>query len=348
MGFVSSMRNNAGPEHPSGVESLRSLRIRYWYETLRQRAGLNTAYQLENYFEPESFARDTDGSVKYYRNKWNRYELGRHLPQSRLLKKVEEKAPGSIRVLQHPLWSVLDPKNKQVMQGEAFLRQLLPAVQEVLFMPVQVEGYSLRAPVSPVLLERLERRASLDVLACLAWMLRATEGQSADAVRIANALHNVLIIMALELHALKIALPLLGLFIDRILPLGVPPHHRIWMIPSDYLHASGRLNIIACQVSKKLMKSLDWAERVKIMQQLLQGDFGLEVPYAMRPSFELDEAAGEIPAEVVKQHRYARVLREWGWECIRIGRLGAVVPPIELLFAESYQTTVDLTDFMSD
>ena len=93
MGFVSSMRNNFGHEHPSWSESLRSLRIRYWYEALRERTGLNTAYQLEKHFEPESFAREADGSIRYYKNKWTRYEQGRHLPQSRLLKKSRGEEP---------------------------------------------------------------------------------------------------------------------------------------------------------------------------------------------------------------------------------------------------------------
>lgn len=326
------MRSYEGREIPSWSEPLRSLRIRYWYEALRQRATLQTAYQMEKRFEPTSFARNSDGSIKYYKNKWAHYEQGEHLPQAALLKKVEEKIPGSTRELHHPLWLVLDLENKRVMRGDACLRQLAPAIQEVLFRPGQAEmlGDSVRVPVTPLLLGRLERRASLDVLACLAWLLReAAENQSADAVRIGHSLHNVLTMMALELYALKIALPLLRLFIDRILPLGLPPHHRMWMIPSDYVHASGYLNLLALQVLNGRPQARAWTARVKIMQQLLQGKFGFDVFFAMIPQFELDKANGDIPAELVGDHRIFSGLRRWGWECILSGNRGRL-PPIEL------------------
>lgn len=328
--FASSTRKYVNQEYPSWHEPLKSLRIRYWYETLRQRTALNTAYQMEQYFEPESFARDTDGSIQHYKNKWIRYEQGRHLPQAALLKKVEEKVPGSTRELQHPLWSVLDLDNKRVMRGDTFLRQLAPIIQEVLFRPAQagVLGYEVRVSVTPLLLEKLERRACLDVLACLAWLLReAAEKQSVDSVRIGHALHNVLTMMALELHALKVALPLLRQFIEHILPLGIPAHHRMWMIPSDYLHASGHLNRIVYHTPKGRRQTLTWSARVKIMQLLLQGKFGFDVRYAMNPQYELDARAGEIPAEVIKAHNRASEQREWGWECIQTGKQGRLPPP---------------------
>lgn len=333
LNFASSTRKYVGQEYPSWNEPLRSLRIRYWYETLRQRTALNTAYQLEQHFEPESFVRDADGSIQHYKNKWIRYEQGRHLPQAALLKKVEEKVPGSTRELHHPLWSVLDPVNKRVTRGDAFLRQLAPVVQDVLFQPAQagVLGCVVRVPVTSLLLEKLERRACLDVLACLAWLLReAAEKQGTGATRIGHALHNVLTMMALELHALKIALPLLRQFIDHILPLGLPPHRRMWMIPSDYVHASGHLNRIVYQPPKGRRQTLAWGTRVKIMQQLLQGKFGFDVRYAMSPQFELDESSREIPAEVIEAHDRASNLREWGWECIQTGKQGRM-PPVELL-----------------
>ncbi|MDG9924476.1 MULTISPECIES: hypothetical protein [unclassified Pseudomonas] len=300
---------------------------------MRQRTALNTAYQMEQYFEPKSFARDTSGSIQHYKNKWIRYEQGRHLPQAELLRSVEEKVPGSTRELRHPLWSVLDLGNSQVMRGDAFLRQLTPAVQDVLFQPAQsgVLRYETRCPVTPLLLEKLERRASLDVLACLVWLRRdAAERQSEAAVRIGHTLHNVVTMMGIELHALKVALPLLRQLIDHVLPLGVPPHHRMWMIPSDYIHASSYLNRIAYQIPKGRQQELAWGTRVKIMQQLLQGKFGFDVRYAMSPQFKLDGSTGEVSAEIIETHARAGRQREWGWECIRTGKRGWL-PPDDLL-----------------
>lgn len=333
MDFVSRTQEYAGHEYPSWREPLRSLRIRYWYETLRQRTALNTAYQMEQFIEPDSFARAPAGTIEYYKNKWILYEQGRHLPQAALLRKVERKLPGSTRELHHPLWSVLDLTNIRVMRGNAFLRQLAPVVQDVLFQSPQggMLSYEVRAPITPLLLDKLERRACLDVLACLVWLLReATEKQTTDSVIIGRALHNVLTMMALELEALKVGLPLLRQFIDHILPLGLPLYHRMFMIPSDYLHTSGHLNRIVYRTPKGRQQTLTWRARVKIMQGLLKGQFGFDVRYAMGQQFELQKNTHDIPAEIIRAYDRSANLREWGWEYILSGKQGGMLPP-ELL-----------------
>ncbi|WP_157718870.1 hypothetical protein [Pseudomonas pohangensis] len=312
------------------------MRIRYWYERLRQRTHLNTAYQLEQLFEPDSFVHNSDGTIQYYKNKWIGYEQGRHLPQEALLKKVERKLSGSTRDLNHPLWKSLDIANKRVMRDDAFLRELAPVVQNLLYQPAfdGMQSFEVRAPVTKSLLEKLERRASMDVLACLVWLLRESAAkQSKDSEMIGHALHNVLIIMTLEFESLKIGLPLLRLFIDHILPLGVPAHHRMWMIPTDYLHASVNLNLLASRRSKRWQDSVAWSNRIKIMQRLLKGRLGTDVLYAMRPQYQLDETNGEIPTEVIENYKRTCNLREWGWENIW-SITPESFPPLKLLLRE--------------
>lgn len=329
LGVVSRLREYGGQEYPSWREPLKSLRIRYWYETLRQRAAVTTAYEMEQFFEPDSFVRNTDGSFEYYKNKWIHYEGGSHRPQA-TLKKVEGKFPGSSREFHHPLWSVLDLTDTRVMSGDTFLRQLTPVVQKALFKPSQdgILSNEVRISVTPSLLLKLEKQANLDVLACLVWLLReAAERQSTDAVAIGHTLHNVLIMMALEFEALKIGLPLLRFFIDHILPLGLPPYHRMWMIPSDYVLASCHLNLAVYGTSKGFQRTLTWSARVKIMQLLLSGRFGADIRYAMWPQFKPDERATEIPVEVLRSYERTRDLHVWGWECISSGKQGRLPPP---------------------
>lgn len=333
MSFASDMRDYLGRDISCWDETLRSLQTRYWYETLSQRTGLNTAYELEHYFEPSSFVYNDDGTIKYYKNKWVGYRQGRTLPKPPQRKLVEKKAPGATRELLHPLWSVLDINNEEVMKDEVFLHQLLPTAQEAMFKPdlSGVLGYMVRAPITPLMLEKLERRACLDVLACLTWLLREAAGkQCASAQPIGHALHNVLTMMALELHALKIALPLLQIFIDQILPLGLPPHYRTSMTPGDYVHASGYLNRIVYTTTKGRGRTLDWDQRVKIMQELIQGKAGWDVLYAMMPQYELDVRGEEIPTEVIETHSRASNLREWGWDSLLTGKDGRKLP-FELL-----------------
>ncbi|WP_213938224.1 hypothetical protein [Pseudomonas sp. dw_612] len=157
----------------------------------------------------------------------------------------------------------------------------------------------------------------MDMLACLIWLLReSAESRSVDTVRIGHALHNVLIIMALELYSLRIALPLLQLLIQYILPLGLPLYHRMGMSSFDYLSASGHLNRIAYESLKAPKQSLEWGERAKIMQQLINGKFGEDVRFAMLPKFELDGAAGGIPINVLEVHENVSRLSKWGWTCV--------------------------------
>lgn len=64
---------------------------------------------------------------------------------------------------------------------------------------------------------------------------------------------------------------------------------------------------------------LDWSARVKIMQALLQGEFGHEIRYAMGPYFAFDVSGDELPADVVRAHSRVNNQRQWGWECIQTG-----------------------------
>jgi hypothetical protein len=305
------------------------MRIRYWYESLRQRTSLTTAYKLELFFEPDSFTRDVEGSIQYYSNKWIRYEQGRHLPQAALLRKVEQKAPGSTRDLNHPLWTVLNLDNKRVVRGDSFLRQLAPTVQGELYQSdvSGIHGNEVRVPVKQSLLRNLEDRACMDVIACLVWLLReSAERQSNDSVMIGRALHNVLTMMAFDLKQLKIGLPLLRFLIDHILPLGLPQYHRMRMTPDDYVYASAYLNQFVFFTDKNYLKKLSWSSIVKLMQKFLKGKFGFDVLYAMKPYYELDNSSGEIPPEIIKDNERDRRLHEWGWECILSGRQGRAIP----------------------
>lgn len=275
-----------------------------------------------------------NGTIRHYRSKWSRYEQDRHTPKGKTLQRVEELAPGSTHELQHPLWEVLDLSTTTMMNGDAFLRRLDPEVQEIIFdsLPIGISRCFQRAAITQSLLDKLERRASLDVLACLTWLLReaSLRDKQVTARKVARNLHNVLLMLSIELHERKAALPLLEIFIRDILPLGLERYFRMWMVPSDFVYASARLNILVYQTKRGNKRTLSWVQRVKIMHKLLQGDIGLDVKYAMAPQFDLNDELG-IPEEVVKDHCRETRLREWGWEQIMSGEHERF-PPTELLF----------------
>lgn len=303
-------------------EPLDSLRTRCWYESQKQRYGLSGPAEMERRLEPDAVKYDADGRMRYSTNKWGRFRDGGPISQ-RIVEKVEENAPGSMRIFQHPLWEVLDLQNVKIMEGDGLLSRLSAELQVVLFKAEQIGifKYMERAPVNRTLLKKLELIADLDALACLTWLLReAAENKCDSAQAIGVSLHKVLTMMALELHALKIGLPLLQHFIDRVLPLALPRYHRMASTPLDYICASGVLNELAFNI-KGSPKALDWESRVRNMRGLLHGKSGFDVLLAMGLHTELDDKFPWTPARVIKELESMAWSRSYGWTNLLYGRL---------------------------
>lgn len=189
-----------------------------------------------------------------------------------------------------------------------------------------------REPITQVLLEKLERRASLDTLAALIAIVVEADhlGRKSVAIKAADSLHKVLLMLAMELQALGVAVGLIDWLAFNVLPLGVPAHLQIWMSSADYIHASAHLNTMVYQHPERRGKVLSWKLRTRLMCKLLAGDMGVDVLHAMRPQFELRTDIGEISAELVEEFKKASALRTWGWMCIADGT-PQVVPPVALL-----------------
>lgn len=332
--FSHEMRNFFCEKNDSRRCPIETLRVRYWYEGLKQRTSLSSAYALERHFEKESFQRNSNGTIRHYRSKWSGYEKDLNTPKSKTLKRVELLAPGSTRELEHPLWEIMRCVGQNKIDTDAYMRTLSVDVQTVIFSSgfSGLSAYSRREPVTQRLLDKLEKRVSLDSVACLICLvLEATQQKrSVTAVKIALTLHNVLLMISIELQARHIAIPFLDWIIEHILPLGILPHLKIWMNGSDYVHASAHLNAMVYQNENTRGKSLSWPQRTKTMQRLIHGKMGFDVEYAMKPQFVLRLDAKDIPAELVKDFERASALRTWGWNCILEGR-SEPFPPVDLL-----------------
>ncbi|WP_371356013.1 hypothetical protein ACA087_05450 [Pseudomonas chlororaphis] len=332
--FPHEVRNNFCERNAPRRNPIETMRVRYWYEGLKQRTLLTSAYALEQHFEKDSFKRNSNGTIRHYRNKWSGYEKDKNTPKSETLERVELLAPGSTRELEHPLWEIMRSIDKKSIDIDAYLRKLSVDVQAVVFSSgfSGLSAYSNREPVTRRLLDKLEKRASLDCVACLICLvIEATQQKrSLTAVKVALTLHNVLLMIGIELQARHIALPFLDWIIERILPLGVLPHLKVWMTSSDYVNASAHLNAMVYQSKSRRGKNLDWPQRVKVMHQLIHGKMGFDVEYAMTPQFELRSDLKGIPPEFVTNFERASALRTWGWEVILEGR-SERFPPADLL-----------------
>ncbi|SPZ05357.1 Uncharacterised protein [Pseudomonas luteola] len=280
--FADSLREEIPKNSNPRSNTVEMLALSYWFEGLRQRTGLKTPYALELHFEPESFRRNTNGTILHYRSKWSRYEQNLITPKAKTLNRVELLAPGSTRDLHHPLWTLMRRViKKEKIDCDDYFRSLSTETQLVLFG----DGSDIfwdsprREPTTQLLLEKLERRASLDSLSALiALVIEADHlGKRSFAMKAASSLHRVLLMLAMELQARGVAVGLIDWLAMNVLPLGAPGHLQVWMTSTDYIHASAHLNTMVYQHPQRRGKSLPWKQRAKVMLQLLAGDMGLDV-----------------------------------------------------------------------
>lgn len=310
------------------------LALSYWFEGLQQRTGLKTPYALELHFEPESFRRNSNGTIRHYRSKWSRYEQNLITPKAKTLSRVELLAPGSTRDLHHPLWTLMRQIiKKERIDFDGYFRTLSIDIQLVLFSDGSDVFWdsSRREPSTQILLDKLERRASLDSLSALIAIVVEADhlGRRSLAAKATSSLHRVLLMLAMELQARGVAIGLTDWLVLNVLPLGVPAHLRVCMTSTDYIHASDHLNSMVYQHPQRRGKSLPWKQRTKLMLKLIAGDMGFDVMHAMRPEYELRTDIGDIADNLIEEFKKISALRTWGWMCI-INGTPQIMPPTSL------------------
>ena len=307
---------------------IETLRVRYWLEGLRQRTAIKSAYALEQYFEEESFRRNSDGTILHYRSKWSRYEQDLVTPKSKTLKRVELLAPGSTRELEHPLWIVMRHLYGEPFDSEIIMKTLSSEIQSLVFSSgfAGLSSYSLREPVTGRLLDKLERCACLDSVACLLCLLFEAVEQQRTCVteKIIRALHNVMLMIGIELQARCAAIPFLDLITAHVFSLGDKPYLKASMTSHDYVEASAYLNLMVYNNYQNRKRILTWRQRVRVMHQFIHGRKGMEVEFAMYPQFELRTEVGEVPVELFQKNNRDLKRRAWAWSYIYSSVLGTM------------------------
>ena len=71
---------------------------------------------------------------------------------------------------------------------------------------------------------------------------------------------------------------------------------------------------------------------MKVINQLLSGRMGMDVCYAMQPSYKLAVDEDQIPIELVGDFLRSASLHKWAWDCIKEERVERF-PPANLLVA---------------
>jgi hypothetical protein len=200
-------------------DEIDTLRTQYWCLQVKDKLGVGTAYAVEKIIEPKAMGKTAAGEP-YHVNKWSKYEKGIHTPSAPLVDKVEAKAPGTRRALDHPLWELLRSWSKLSKTSDINIRlgQLSPEIQAVVFSIDTATGAHTRNKVHGRLINKLAHRMGLDALTCLCLLLREADllQQRDLSVELGFAIYRALLVLNAAYAFQPIETGLVQLFVDRV------------------------------------------------------------------------------------------------------------------------------------
>lgn len=105
---------------PKKNKALQQLRVQTWFNAVAEASG-KTAYELEKEFAPSTV--DRENFNKQRARLWEKYRLGKTMPTIKekkggkkgIAQLVEEKYPGTLKVLEDPIWTLLSPNSVMTM-----------------------------------------------------------------------------------------------------------------------------------------------------------------------------------------------------------------------------------------
>ena len=179
---------------------IKKIKIIYWYNGLLEINKFKTAYQLEKFYEPESFYYPKEGGTEY-RNKWAKYRDGKHAPNADLIGKVESRSHGSSSEFNHPFWQVLLLQQTNTIDLDYWFKQLDLETQLLFSGNVKKGGLLTKGRKSFYdfkLADKLLRQSNLDTLTALIlyWHEARLDANSFFQSRVAKYIYKSLLIMA--------------------------------------------------------------------------------------------------------------------------------------------------------
>jgi len=196
--------------------------------------GATSVYQLAAAFgDPQtSRAAPTAGD----KTKWLAYKQGRHTPSDELVRRVEERCPGSTGVLRHALWSSLALKDLTLGGVTSVLVRLRPEIYAITWrcMTKGTGQLCLADGWDDIRIAMLERRDGLDALAALVVAARwaKASGQERSAFNLCGAICRRLLVLGPWLYRHGIARPLVEFVEQTVLAHGAwdGRRHKFWSL----------------------------------------------------------------------------------------------------------------------
>ena len=196
------------------------VRTKFWLSFSCTYTKQGTAFKLGRLIEPETYTRNPQGGTSH-NNKFSKYESGKHTPHPDLVNKMEFFAPGSMYVINMPLWKALQP-NFGIKERRAAVNQLPRAVTSKIngldrFMvggsfPKYTDGAA----------KKLVRMGTYDALCMLLifWRFDDEDTNHPNRIEIAVHIYRLLLILSGELFYYKVRECFFSLFKHQVFDLA--------------------------------------------------------------------------------------------------------------------------------
>jgi hypothetical protein len=133
------------------------LKVKMWFEEVKHLMDCST-YQVERHFMLNTS----------FSSKWKNYKIGRHTPQRTLVDRVGDKLPETKRILNHPLWELIDTERIESKHLHELIYKIDPVIALELNKNIQDNsGSFVLKRLHNSTFQRLLKLANLDVLAML-------------------------------------------------------------------------------------------------------------------------------------------------------------------------------------
>ncbi|EPF77530.1 hypothetical protein GCM10025882_15960 [Acinetobacter gyllenbergii] len=267
------------------------IRTTIWYAYIETNFSNPTNYQIEKFFEPEAFVKD--GSYCFHRNKWTKYELGRHTPGIELICKVNQHVEGTARIINHVLWEAIRGRKPLSWLVEIGVNQLSWDVQRIIFKSVNDQKELISVLEIRKNLRRLERLANLDALAALIILLRIADDQNQRkiALSIGQSIYRILLVMCVFLPLANFRYGLAFLIYLYVFPLCQSEMKKFDSNDvEEFFDRSGNLNYILLVAEDENIidlerKGITRKIYTNFLFDILDGKRGLKLIKEFSPSF---------------------------------------------------------------
>lgn len=268
------------------VEKFRTI---YWYEFLRQKTGLESAYSLEKRFEPAAFKLGPNDQVLCHRNKWSSYRSGKRTPRRSLVERVERQAQGSAHQINHVLWDVLRLQKSALEHSAEWVSRLDLEIQKIAFGTASsASSPRQRRPVARRMLNVLLTRPSLDALALATLLIRESaerEDFQSAFLCVPQTLFLLLVVFS-SAPMTGFAVELFNFYRQRILILGANSDgERFTLDDYPFGEGIGFLNEFVATFEATKGRPLDKERALLIKMKVLLGTYGFDarIRYWPRP-----------------------------------------------------------------